>query len=137
VELPGQTLTRWEVGQILGNPNATPFGFGIALGIIIAGRDMLNIQGGSYFQERAGAGLTAIAGRQFQPLPAGRQFWFAPQKLIHMHNSIQMTVDIYGHLIQSSNREMVRRLDTQPSATQPQSAKIEKAQPLGVAPKTN
>jgi integrase len=40
------------------------------------------------------------------------------------HTSIQMTVDIYGHLIPSSNREMVNRLDTQPSATQPQPAKI-------------
>ena len=43
------------------------------------------------------------------------------------HSSIQMTVDIYGHLIPSSNREMVNRLDTQPSATQTQPAKIEKA----------
>jgi integrase len=37
------------------------------------------------------------------------------------HTSIQMTVDIYGHLIPSSNREMVNRLDTQPSATYTQS----------------
>ncbi|GLI36183.1 tyrosine-type recombinase/integrase [Desulforhabdus amnigena] len=44
------------------------------------------------------------------------------------HSSIQMTVDIYGHLIPSSNRDAVNRLDeTQPSATQPQPAKIEKA----------
>jgi integrase len=43
------------------------------------------------------------------------------------HTSIQMTVDIYGHLIPSSNREMVNRLDSQPSATYPQPAKIEKA----------
>jgi integrase len=43
------------------------------------------------------------------------------------HTSIQMTVDIYGHLIPSSNREMVNRLDSQPSATQPQPAKVEKA----------
>ncbi len=43
------------------------------------------------------------------------------------HTSIQMTVDIYGHLIPSSNREMVNRLDTQPSATYPQPAHIEKA----------
>jgi integrase len=36
------------------------------------------------------------------------------------HPSIQMTVDIYGHLIPSSNREAVNRLDTtQPSATCP------------------
>jgi integrase len=43
------------------------------------------------------------------------------------HSSIQMTVDIYGHLIPSSNREMVNRLDTQLSATYSQPAKIEKA----------
>ncbi len=43
------------------------------------------------------------------------------------HSSIQMTVDIYGHLIPSSNREMVNRLDSQLSATQPQPNKIGKA----------
>ena len=43
------------------------------------------------------------------------------------HSSIQITVDIYGHLIPNSNRDMVNRLDTQPSATYPQPAKIEKA----------
>ncbi len=43
------------------------------------------------------------------------------------HSSIQMTVDIYGHLIPSSNRDMVNRLDTQPAATYPQPAKIQKA----------
>jgi integrase len=44
------------------------------------------------------------------------------------HSSIQMTVDIYGHLIPSSNREAVNRLDeTQPSATHPQPAQIQKA----------
>jgi integrase len=43
------------------------------------------------------------------------------------HTSIQMTVDIYGHLIPSSNRESVNRLDTQPSATSPQPAKNKKA----------
>lgn len=36
------------------------------------------------------------------------------------HSSIQMTVDIYGHLIPSSSREFVNRLDMQPSATYPQ-----------------
>ena len=51
------------------------------------------------------------------------------------HNSIQMTVDIYGHLIPSSNREMVNRLDTQPSATYPQPASKEKAHSLEIAPK--
>jgi len=43
------------------------------------------------------------------------------------HSSIQITVDIYGHLIPNSNRDMVNRLDTQPAATYPQPAKIEKA----------
>jgi integrase len=43
------------------------------------------------------------------------------------HSSIQMTVDIYGHLIPSSSREMVNRLDSQQSATPPQPAKIQKA----------
>lgn len=43
------------------------------------------------------------------------------------HTSIQMTVDIYGHLIPSSNRERVNRLDTQLSATQPQPAQKGKA----------
>jgi integrase len=43
------------------------------------------------------------------------------------HTSIQMTVDIYGHLIPSSNREMVSRLDTQPTATYPQPAQKQKA----------
>jgi integrase len=42
------------------------------------------------------------------------------------HSSIQMTVDIYAHLIPSSNREMVNRLDSQLSATQPQPVKIKK-----------
>jgi integrase len=41
------------------------------------------------------------------------------------HSSIQMTVDIYGHLIPSANRETVNRLDsTQQSATQAQPTKI-------------
>ena len=43
------------------------------------------------------------------------------------HSSIQMTVDIYGHLIPSSNRDRVNRLDTQQSATSPQPAQIGKA----------
>jgi integrase len=41
------------------------------------------------------------------------------------HSSIQMTVDIYGHLIPSSNRGAVNQLDSpQPSATYPQPVKI-------------
>lgn len=43
------------------------------------------------------------------------------------HSSIQMTVDIYGHLIPSSNREAVNRLDSQQSATLPQPAQKERA----------
>lgn len=43
------------------------------------------------------------------------------------HSSIQITVDSYGHMIPNSNRDMVNRLDSQPSATQPQPAKIKKA----------
>jgi integrase len=43
------------------------------------------------------------------------------------HQSIQITVDIYGHLIPSSNRGAVNRHDSpQPSATQTQPAQIEK-----------
>ena len=43
------------------------------------------------------------------------------------HSSIKMTVDIYGHLIPSSNRGAVNRLDsTQPSATYPQPAQTER-----------
>ncbi len=42
------------------------------------------------------------------------------------HSSIQITVDIYGHLIPSSNRGAVNRLDTpQQSATYPQPLKTE------------
>jgi len=48
------------------------------------------------------------------------------------HSSIQMTVDIYGHLIPSSNRDAVNSLDSQtsdsqPSATQTQPAQKQKA----------
>ena len=43
------------------------------------------------------------------------------------HSSIQTTVDIYGHLIPSSNRDAVNKLDsTQPSATHPQPSKTKK-----------
>jgi integrase len=49
------------------------------------------------------------------------------------HSSIQITADIYGHLIPSSNREMVNRLDSQPPATYPQPAKKEKTQPIEIA----
>jgi integrase len=52
------------------------------------------------------------------------------------HTSFQMTVDIYGHLIPSSNREMINRLDSQISATPPQPTEIKKAQPIEIAPKT-
>ena len=43
------------------------------------------------------------------------------------HTSIQMTVDIYGHLIPNSNRKAINGLDTQQSATQPQPLQIKKA----------
>lgn len=43
------------------------------------------------------------------------------------HSSIKMTVDIYGHLIPSSNRGAVNRLDSpRPSATYPQPAQKKK-----------
>ena len=42
------------------------------------------------------------------------------------HSSIQITVDVYGHLIPSSNREAVNRLDTQPDATYTQPAKAKR-----------
>jgi hypothetical protein len=41
------------------------------------------------------------------------------------HSSIETTVDIYGHLIPSSNRDAVNRLDAQLSATYTQPAKKE------------
>ncbi len=44
------------------------------------------------------------------------------------HTSIQMTVDIYGHLIPSSNRGAINRLDSRQSATQPQPAQKQMAQ---------
>ncbi|MEN6440579.1 MAG: site-specific integrase, partial [Syntrophobacter sp.] len=42
------------------------------------------------------------------------------------HTSIQMTVDIYGHLIPSANRQAVNRLDSS-VAPSPHPAKAEKA----------
>lgn len=51
------------------------------------------------------------------------------------HSSIQMTVDIYGHLIPSANRKAVNRLDSpQVDASPAQVAKTEKAQPIEIAP---
>ena len=52
------------------------------------------------------------------------------------HHSIQMTVDIYGHLIPSSNRGAVNKLDTQPSATYTQPAKKQEPQPVEVTAQT-
>lgn len=43
------------------------------------------------------------------------------------HSSIQMTVDIYGHLIPGSHRDQVNLLDAQPAASYPQPAEIKKA----------
>ena len=43
------------------------------------------------------------------------------------HSSIQVTIDIYGHLIPGSNRGAVNQLDSpHPSATYPQPTKIER-----------
>ena len=50
------------------------------------------------------------------------------------HSSIQMTVDIYGHLIPSSNRASVNRLDMQPNATQAQPEKTKEAQYSEITP---
>ena len=58
-------------------------------------------------------------------LGAGASLVYVKEQL--GHTSSQMTVDIYGHLIPSGNREMVNRLDSQQSATQPQPAQIGKA----------
>lgn len=49
------------------------------------------------------------------------------------HSSIEMTVDIYGHLIPSSNRDAVNRLDTQPNTTPAQPEKNENPQPVRIA----
>jgi integrase len=43
------------------------------------------------------------------------------------HTSIQMTVDIYGHLIPNSNRKVINGLDRQPSATPPQPVQKQRA----------
>ncbi|HSQ85753.1 MAG TPA: site-specific integrase, partial [Desulfobacterales bacterium] len=49
------------------------------------------------------------------------------------HSSIQITVDIYGHLIPSSNRGAVNQLDNpQLPATYAQPKKAEKPQPIEV-----
>jgi integrase len=46
------------------------------------------------------------------------------------HSSIEITVDIYGHLLPSSNREAVNRLDNpHQNAPYPHPEKIEKPQP--------
>jgi integrase len=49
------------------------------------------------------------------------------------HSSIQMTVDIYGHLIPNSNREAVNRLDNpRPNAPHPHPPKTENPQPIEI-----
>lgn len=50
------------------------------------------------------------------------------------HHSIQVTVDIYGHMIPSSNRDAVNMLDimTQQNATYPQPQKEKEPQPVKV-----
>lgn len=51
------------------------------------------------------------------------------------HNSISMTVDIYGHLIPNSNREAVNRLDFKhPSAPYPHPAQNENGQDVEISP---
>ena len=50
------------------------------------------------------------------------------------HYSIQMTVDIYGHLIPGSNRQAVNRLDTQQDTTYTQPEKKEVVQSIKIAP---
>jgi integrase len=50
------------------------------------------------------------------------------------HSSIEITVDIYGHLIPSSNRDAVNRLDNpHPNAPHTQPVKIEKLQHTDIA----
>ena len=49
------------------------------------------------------------------------------------HSNISTTVDIYGHLIPSANRDAVNRLDTQASATYPQPPETEMPQPIEIA----
>jgi len=49
------------------------------------------------------------------------------------HSSIKITVDIYGHLIPSSNRAAVNRLDNpHPSAPYTHPEEIEKPQPVEI-----
>jgi len=69
-----------------------------------------------------------------QQLPITKKPWLSYVHLARTvkeqlgHSSIQMTVDIFGHLIPSSNRDAVNRLDeTQPSATYPQPLQKQKA----------
>ncbi len=50
------------------------------------------------------------------------------------HSSIQITVDIYGHIIPNSNRDAVNRLDTmQPFAPCAQPQEIKSPQPIKIA----
>lgn len=53
------------------------------------------------------------------------------------HSSISITVDIYGHMIPTGNRDAVNALDTmaQPSATYPQPLETENPQPVKIAGK--
>lgn len=51
------------------------------------------------------------------------------------HSSISITVDVYGHMIPTGNRDAVNALDTmgQPSATYPQPMEKENPQPVKIA----
>ena len=53
------------------------------------------------------------------------------------HSSIQMTVDIYGRLIPSNNRDAVNHLDTHQTTPYTHSAKNKKAQPSEITPLSN
>lgn len=51
------------------------------------------------------------------------------------HSSISITVDVYGHMIPTGNRDAVNALDAmaQPSATQPQPLETKNPQPVKIA----
>jgi integrase len=51
------------------------------------------------------------------------------------HSSISITVDVYGHMIPTGNRDAVNALDAmaQPSATQPQLLETKNPQPVKIA----
>jgi hypothetical protein len=50
--------------------------------------------------------------------------------------ALHLTLNLELRTFQDSNREMVNRLDSQPTATYPQPSHKEKAQPIKIAPET-